>query len=228
MNADAKLAELVNPASAPDAAAGPLLDRQLRLLGELAEIGLEIARALEAQAKGTGPKVTGGDIAHAYARVSRAVRQAILLQSRLIGDAETRRATVKAEADKSRQERQDSRKAAISFAIERIAEAQHDDAETVEGLTEEANDRLDDEGFLGDVLDRPMSEIVAQICRRLGLDPDWTRLAEEAWAKAELGSGEVGRPLMAWSSARLLPCERQRTAEASAKLTERPIPLDTG
>jgi hypothetical protein len=211
MNADAKPAELVDPACAPDAAAGALLDRQLRMLGELAEIGLEIARALEGQAKGTGPKLTDGDIAHAYSRVSRAVRQAILLQSRLLGDAETRRAAVKAETDKVRQERQDNRKAAISFTIERIAEAQHDDTDEVDRLTEEADDRLDDEGFLGDVLDRPVSEIIAQICKHLGLDPDWPRLAEEAWAKEETASGAVGAPL------RVLPCERQRTGEVAQR-----------
>ena len=86
----AALAEPDSPASAPDTA-DPLLQRQLRMLDELAEIGLDIARALEAQAKAAGPRVTN-DIALAYTRVARAVRLAILLQSRLVDDARARTA----------------------------------------------------------------------------------------------------------------------------------------
>jgi hypothetical protein len=61
-----------------------LVERQLARLDRLAEIGLEMAEALGAQAKGTGPEVTGGDVALAYARVARGVRMATLLQTRLV------------------------------------------------------------------------------------------------------------------------------------------------
>ncbi|MDB5459102.1 MAG: hypothetical protein JWO72_843, partial [Caulobacteraceae bacterium] len=56
---------------------------------------------------------------------------------------------------------------------------------------------LDDEDLYGDVLARPFSEVVADICRDLGLDPDWSRLAQEPWARAEIDSGQAGGPLAA-------------------------------
>src|ERR1700749_5138432 len=66
--------------------ARPLLERQLWVLGELAEGGLEVARAIERQA--TGPddaqQVVQGDIPLAYARVALAVPLTRLLHSRLI------------------------------------------------------------------------------------------------------------------------------------------------
>ena len=40
-----------------------------------------------------------------------------------------------------------------------------------------------------------MSEIVARICKDLGLEPDWNKLAEELWAKAEIATGDPGWPL---------------------------------
>ncbi|MEI9889794.1 MAG: hypothetical protein WDN45_03395 [Caulobacteraceae bacterium] len=56
-------------------------------LDRLGDLGLELAEALVAQAKGTGPQVVEGDVALAYDRVARAVRMAVMLQSRLIADA---------------------------------------------------------------------------------------------------------------------------------------------
>jgi len=204
MHDAAALAEPDSPASTPEAAS-PLLDRQLRMLGELAEIGLEMARALASQAKGAGPKVTEGDLALAYGRVARAVRQAILLQSRLVDESKARAAKAEKALVEAREDRAEARRSRISFIVERVAEAQHDDEETVDGLCEEADHRIDDDGLMGDVLSRPVSETVALICRALDLDPDWTRLAQEAWAQEELASGEVGWPLEQLRTARPPP-----------------------
>ncbi len=38
---------------------------------------------------------------------------------------------------------------------------------------------------LAEILKRPTAEIIALICRELGLPADWPRLAEEAWAREE-------------------------------------------
>jgi len=38
---------------------------------------------------------------------------------------------------------------------------------------------------LAEILKRPTAEIIALICRELGLPEDWPRLAEEAWAREE-------------------------------------------
>ena len=61
----------------------------------------------------------------------------------------------------------------------------------------EAGDRLDDIDLYGDLLDRPVSEILARICADIGLPLDWTRLAQEAWAQTEMHGGLAGAPLAA-------------------------------
>ena len=196
-------------ASAPDAA-GPRLERQLRMLERLAEFGLDIAEALAGQARHGAPKVTDADVALAYGRVSRAVRQAILLQSRLVDDDQVRAAAAekaladaRGRANQAAAEPEERVKCRVSRILARVIAAGHDDEDEIDRLVGEADERLDDDGLIGDVLTRPVSEIVADICRDLGLDPDWTRLAEEAWAKEELGSGEAGWPLAGLSSSPL-------------------------
>jgi hypothetical protein len=42
---------------------------------------------------------------------------------------------------------------------------------------------------LAEILKRPTAEIIALICRELGLSEDWPRLAEDAWARDEVDDG---------------------------------------
>ena len=199
--------------TAPDAAAPcgdrvlerarPLIERQLAVLGRLAEVGLEIALALEQQAKGGAETpVVQGDIALAYSRVARAVRLTIALQSKLIEDlqaletgAAMQALRAEAEEDNAAWDQDELRKADIEQVILRAVRAEHPDEDTVDRLIIEAGERLDGDTLYGDVLSRPMSEIIALICRDLGLSPDWSRLAEEAWAREEIEDGEIGWPL---------------------------------
>jgi hypothetical protein len=68
---------------AAQAQARVVVERQLQVLGRLAEIGLAIATALEQQVTAEGAK---GETALAYARVSRAVRLTVALQSSVLQD----------------------------------------------------------------------------------------------------------------------------------------------
>jgi hypothetical protein len=181
---DMQGALLIDATPAPDRAArdDAMTDRQLAILGRLAEAGLEIAVALEAQAKG-GEVVVQGDVAMAYNRVARAVRQTIMLQSRLI------------EARRDRLDIQAGRKTAAGASAARILrglieDEGPDDAERAERLTTEAAERLRAEDF-GDLLSRPFGEAVAAIARDLGLSPDWLRLAEDCYAAEMALSGEA-------------------------------------
>ena len=184
------------------------LDRQLVLLGRLAEAGLEIAVALERQAKGETPKggegaaeVARGDIALAYARAARAVRMTIALQSRLIADFHAFEQAAARAADSAAHVAQIShitlthtRKANARRIIRRAIWPQSEDREAFERLIDRADIWLGDETLSGDLL-RPFSEIVADICRDLGLEPDWAALSQEAWAREEIAGGQRGAPL---------------------------------
>lgn len=170
----------------PDAISGDrgraMTGRQLQILGRLAEAGLEIALALEAQAKG-GEAVVQGDVAMAFSRVARAVRQTVMLQSKL------------SEALNERETARSHRRAAAGASASRIVrdvieDDGRGDRERTERLTAEAAERLREEDF-GDLLSRPFAEAVADIVRDLGLEPDWLALAE---ACCDAEAALAGRP----------------------------------
>jgi hypothetical protein len=184
------------PALAPPLAADapedlrPFIDAQRRMLDELTELGLRATRAVVAQAESDTPP-PASEIALAYARVSRAVRLTIMLQGKLL------------EARDDEGEIQESytpvyrQKARVEKVVERLAAEQCEREERFDAIVAGAGDRLDDEDLYGDLMDRPMSEIVDRLCRDLGLDPDWSELSQELWARREAASDEPGAPLRA-------------------------------
>jgi hypothetical protein len=200
------------PVPPPDSAAPPdplvwarpLCERRIDLLSDLAEEGREVARTLARRvaAVDADDSLAGGEVvpmleglARAYGRVSRAVRLTLMLQARLVEDliAFDKLAAQAAVWDHDARTR--DRKELAGHIIERVIGRERDDAEEIEHLVWETSERLDREDLYGPLLSRPVSELVAVICRDLGLDPDWSRLAAEAWATGEAASGEVGWPL---------------------------------
>ena len=171
------------------------LDQQLALLGKLAEHGLRMSAALAASAE-TSAKDRPAELALAYSRVSRAVRMSIALQSKLIADFEAfRKEAARADslAAAAAKTPHPSRRSDAYRIVGRVICAEAEDQETVDRQCREAQERLGDPTLCD--LSRPFSEIVADICRDLGLDPDWDALSEEAWARAEIRSGRPGEPL---------------------------------
>ena len=169
------------------------LERQLALLERLAEAGMELVEALVAQAKGSGPKVEGGDVGLAFSRVSRAVRMAVLLHQQLAqGGVDPAEAAHKAEAER--------RKAHVGRAVRIVRRVAKDHCrikpDMISAYAWEARERLDDDDIYGLAATRPVGELVALICRDLGLQPDWDALAQEAWARAEIDSGAAGSPFL--------------------------------
>ncbi|CAN7645665.1 hypothetical protein LJR225_005054 [Phenylobacterium sp. LjRoot225] len=194
-----------------------LIERQLGLLGRLAEAGLNIALAVERQvmaAEQASPEAGSPEagsavqavqgLALAYGRVSRAVRLTVALQSRLVKDlqeidvvAARRRAGEAADAGRARQQLQAARKARVERIVERMIRDEARDEAEVDRLADAAYERLDHDDIYGDLSAKPVSEIIAMVCRDLGLAPDWGRLAQEAWAQEEIDGGAAGSPLMA-------------------------------
>ena len=177
-----------------------LIEPQMRILGRLSEIGLDVAETVGRQARGEVEAPPKGDLSLAFARASRAVRLTVALQQKLIDGLAALEAGVIPGAGKTAQNPDPdyTLKARVERIIERAAEAEHeDDAVHVDALLREAGERLDDIDLYGDLLDRPISEIVARIGADLGLTPDWSRMARDAWAQAEAASGDPGAPLKA-------------------------------
>jgi hypothetical protein len=148
--------------------------RRLAILGRVAEVGLKVLEALEAQAEG-GPVVVEGDLALAVDRVARAVRQTLMLQAKLEEDIDTHR--------DERAAREGSLKGSAARLVREAIEdeAPHHDKAWAKRVSRETAERLRGEDF-GDLLTRPFGEAVADLCRAIGLTPDWLRLAEDCYA----------------------------------------------
>ena len=120
-----------------------------------------------------------------------------------------------------------ARKDQVARIVARVAEGHEElDPFQVSWAAREARERLEHDDIYGQVMSQPISDIVADICHDLGLNPDWARLADEAWAQDEMDSGHVGEPLQALldeddEDERVLPCERQRTGGESDREGDR-------
>jgi hypothetical protein len=76
----------------------------------------------------------------------------------------------------------------------------------IERLEHEAKERIERDDIALDILNRPIGEIVAIICRDIGLEPDWDAIAETEWAKAEIADGPpAASPFAAWLASREVP-----------------------
>jgi hypothetical protein len=180
--------------------ARPLHERQIAMLGELAEAGLVLALAakdLATPPEGcVEPAVLEG-LTRAYGRAARAVRLSLMLQDRLIKEltAFDKRAAQDAAWDLGQDRR--ARKGLVERIVGRVIAGAHDDDDAVDRLAAETAERLDHEDLYGPILDRPVGELVAMICRDLGLAPDWAGLSQEAWAVDEAAGDIASGPLEA-------------------------------
>jgi hypothetical protein len=206
-----------DPAAAGAQDGRALLARQLAMLGELAEIGMDLARALARQATKPAPpetapetasetasaaaaedahpvQVATGDVSLAYARLARAVRLTLAQQARRLQDVRALDEVAARQLNGGRGNAARDRKARIRRILDRVIDAEVADEAEGDRLAEEARERLEHDDIYGDVLARSVGEIVAMICRDLGLAPAWTDLAKEAWAQDEIAGGEAGSP----------------------------------
>jgi hypothetical protein len=184
---------------ATDDRAQALVQDRLAMLTRLGDAGLAIALALERQVTGEAETpVTQGDPALAYARVSRAVRMTVALQIKLIQDLPALQAGEATARVQAARRRTADRAGRLECILDEVVISQTDDEDAAEQLCAEAAERLEDEILHdGDVMDRPFSEVVADICADLGLEPDWAEVAQQSWARQAIRHGRPGAPLAA-------------------------------
>jgi hypothetical protein len=167
-------------------------ERRLRLLEELSEIGMELARALKPGAE--PDKTTAGDApakdpAAVFAPLSRAVRLTLALEARTDQDLRD----LKAGVSRARQERRErapheaeAREEKISELVLKVAERECESREAFEEIEEALQERLDlDEAYF-DCSERPLRQTVERLCKDLALTPDWSRWAGEGWEEEDI------------------------------------------
>ena len=185
------------------------MERQDRILAELSELGLTLARGLHAKALAAETAEEAQALGLAFHRISRSVRQTIALEAKL--DRERRRQDHddRRDAEQRDEAKARQRKAQVRSAVERAiwAEAEGDEAEL---LICELDDRLGDDALAEGFLDAPIETLIARIQGELGLAASGLRSATAAPTDGAQGfAASAGSGL----DARGPPPEGDRAAE---------------
>jgi hypothetical protein len=171
---------------------------QLAVLRELTELGMRMARApcdeVEAAPRDEAQPRRSADPALMFSRISRAVRQTLALEARILEEARAdesrcpdQAAARKAEAIaryRAGRAAAGARRLAVNDAVETLIDFDAPDEAEAERLFERLEnlmDPADDARFA----DAPISEWIAAICTDLGLTPDWSLWANEDWDAEE-------------------------------------------
>ncbi|MDB5464527.1 MAG: hypothetical protein JWP23_2916 [Phenylobacterium sp.] len=171
-------------------------ERHLRMLQELAEIGMDLARSVQRQAHGQAATDHGAaDLGLVFSRIARAVRQTVALEAKLAEDRQKTQAeraplTVADRWRSARRKRQVKEIVAEAIGSE-VGEFD------VERLFDDLDERLADGDEEADFAERPIGELVARICRDLGVTPDWSLWHDDDWAIEEAAAKAPGSPYAA-------------------------------
>ncbi|MDB5475682.1 MAG: hypothetical protein JWP49_1193, partial [Phenylobacterium sp.] len=146
-----------------------MAERHGRMLNELAEVNLSAAKILHDRLAAAETNAEARDLGLALQRVSRSLRQTLLLEAKLAKDRWAAAREDAADAQAAREREVAARKGVVRHAVARIAYEACDSKEVADGLIEDLDDHLDgyarDPGFAADATD----ELIALICKDLGL-----------------------------------------------------------
>jgi len=199
-------------------------ERQLRMLEELAEIGMDLARALprrveaesEADTKTDAPAHTAGrDPADAFQRLSRAIRLTLALETRV---AEALRALIAGEAvaaETRRTRRREATEDRVRDLVGHAIAAEVDNGEALKDCLDAMDERLDEDEAYEDYADRPLRETVERLCADLGLTPDWSLWTDDGWA---LPPAALRPAHSIFNQPRRTPCWRDRANAVPPRL----------
>jgi len=155
-----------------------------RILGELSELGLTLARDLHARALAAETVEDAQAAALAFHRISRSVRQSLALEAKLEREmaAEARTAVERARIERIAQvsDRQREVVRAMNRLIWTEAEGDEDEAEM---LGDDLGARLDEAALAPGFLEIPLETLVARLSADMGLT------AEPAAASEPQGQG---------------------------------------
>ena len=139
--------------------------RHAAILGRLAELGMDLAEQLHADATAAETPAERAQIAVTFHRISRSVRQTLALEARLLRMAHEGR-----EREETRQRaRIDRRAEHIEERVERLIWTEHDDETEVVSLLSSLIDTVKLARHAEDFETRPVEAIIADIARELGL-----------------------------------------------------------
>jgi len=173
-------------------------ERRLRLLEELAEIGMELARALKpgAAPAATDDKAKGRDPADAFGPLSRAIRLTLALEAKTDQELRDLKAGIVKEREAEGMRRETKQKPAsdsrrftptkefIQTLRQRVFEVIDAEAESEEvfvQLCEALDERLEDEATYANWEYVPLQDAVWILCKALGVNTNWRPWINGSW-----------------------------------------------
>jgi hypothetical protein len=183
-----------------------IAETRSRMLGELAELGLVLARDLQQAALVAEDPQDKVRLAEAFARVGRGVRQSLALHARMERDAARAAADAETQAVGMEPVRRSRRKAEVRSAVEAVIWREHERLDVdPDLLLEDLNDCLDAEARTDVFLHTDPATQIARLCRALelpipseqddgGAPTDRSTNDDRATPKPET-PGDPGRPL---------------------------------
>jgi hypothetical protein len=175
-------------------------ERRLRLLEELAEIGMDLARTLRREAlavadpaESAAPETSAtNDPAGAFVRLSRAIRLTLALEARtdealralragVVTERETRRLEAGRRAAADVAARRKTHRERVQSLVMEAAEREIEDGEALFGVFAALEERLEEDEAYQDLERLPWRETVERLCADLQLTPDWSRWEGEGW-----------------------------------------------
>jgi hypothetical protein len=170
------------------------VERQLRTLQELAEIGMDLAREVRVQALAPAlAEPASADFGLMFSRIARAVRQTLALEAKLAEDRTKARTEAAQRRLAQARAHGGRRKLRIEHIVERAIEAESD-GRAREDLLGDLYERLLDHEEVADFAERPIAEWVTRICRDLGVTPDPSLWENEDWANGDGAVADPGPP----------------------------------
>ena len=148
-----------------------IAEKHARILGEVAEFGLNLARKLHDQAMAAEDPAVTADLAKAFHAVSRTLRQTLLLEARVAREA----AGMAEDGRKVEESRVDAavsrRFQQISQTLDQVIVATYDHEDDGQRVYEEAMERLYEDSLSPDFLDLPIKDQIDRLCAEFGLPP---------------------------------------------------------
>jgi hypothetical protein len=148
--------------------AAEITERRGRILAELSERGLSLARALHERALAAETTEEACNLGLAFHRISRSLRQTLALEARLERDRRRQDSEDRAEAARDDQARVHRRQTQVRLAVERAIwnEAEGEEAER---LCSALDDVLEGEVLADGFADSPLDAHIARLCAEFGL-----------------------------------------------------------
>ncbi|HEV7385614.1 MAG TPA: hypothetical protein VGN89_12100 [Phenylobacterium sp.] len=192
--------------------AAEMTERRGRILAELSERGLTLARALHERALAAETTEEACNLGLAFHRISRSLRQTLALEARLERDRRRQDHEDRAETQRQDQARVLRRRTQVRIAVERAIwnEAEGEEAER---LLDDLDDVLEGEVLADGFADAPLDAHIARLCAEFGL--------------ATPGPDDDEDDTIAFDTADPSPTPWRLSEEAAAAVFATPIPQNS-